>query len=161
MLKDMSNRYNFFYFEAEFRKYLIAGNAEPSTIKNYLSDLHFFFSWIKNTQSISDLAYSELPEVFSHSLIRMYYSYLESSTNASQTMNRRLSTARKFFKLCVDQQWIQNNPMDQLDKSTKSDEKEEIVLSYRNNLQAKSYSKSDIDRHINIVRSLIINSNIL
>lgn len=157
----MSQRYNFFYFEAEFKKYLVAGNAEPSTVKNYLSDLHFFFSWIKNTQSIDEIAYSELPEVFSHSLIRTYYSYLITSPNASKTVDRRISTVRKFFRLCMDQQWINSNPVDQFDKGNQRDEKEEVVTLYKGVLQSKNYSNTEIDRQINVIRNLIINSNIL
>lgn len=157
----MVQRYNFFYFEAEFKKYLIAGNAEPSTIKSYLSDLHFFFSWIKSTQSIGEIAYSELPEVFTHSLVRSFYSYLEASPNADKTVERRISTVRKFFKLCLEQRWITTNPVDQFDKGTKQDEKEEVVSLYRQNLLSKKVSNTELERHINIIRSLIINSNIL
>ena len=82
MLNYMTNRYNFFYFEAEFKKYLIAGKAESSTIKNYLSDLHYFFSWVQSTKQLIDLDYSDLPEVFSHSLVRSYHTYLSSATNS-------------------------------------------------------------------------------
>lgn len=157
----MSQRYNFFYFEAEFKKYLIAGNAEPSTIKNYLSDLHFFFSWIKSSQSIDEIAYSELPEVFTHSLIRSYYSYLETSQNADKTIERRISTVRKFFKLCMDQQWISTNPVDQFDKGSKRDEKEDVVHLYKQNLMSNNMSNNELERHINVIRNLVINSNIL
>lgn len=155
----MGNRYNFFYFEAEFKKYLTAGKAEASTIKNYLSDLHYFFSWVQNTQQVSDLDYSELPEVFSHSLIRSYHSHLISSTESENTVNRRLATIRKFFLLCIEQRWIEKNPADEFDKKTKQDEREEIINAYRKSLESKAYSKVDLDRHISVIKDLIINSN--
>ena len=154
----MANRYNFFYFEAEFKKYLIAGNAGASTIKNYLSDLHYFFSWVQNTQQITDLDYSELPEVFSHSLVRSYYAYLATSANAKNTVNRRLATLRKFFLLCIEQQWLSSNPANEFDKKTKLDERAEMLMAYKKSIESRKYSKADLDRHINIVSDLIISS---
>lgn len=156
----MTNRYNFFYFESEFKNYLIAGKAEDSTIKNYLSDLHYFFSWVQNNQQITDLDYSELPEVFSHSLIRSYHIYLESSTNSENTIERRLATLRKFFLLCIEQRWLRSNPAAEYDQKTKQDERDEVIGAYRKSLQEKHYSQTDIDRHINVIRDLVINSQL-
>ena len=155
----MGNRYNFFYFEAEFKKYLTAGKAEASTVKNYLSDLHYFFSWVQSTRHIAELEYSELKDVFSHSLIHVYYEYLTTSTTAENTITRRIATLRKFFLLCIEQQWIKKNPVDEFDKKTKSDERQEIVEAYKKALEEKMLSKSDIDRHINVISELVISSH--
>ena len=155
----MSHRYNFFYFEAEFKKYLIAGKAEASTVKNYLSDLHYFFSWVQNNQQITDLAFSDMPDVFSHSLIRSYHSYLSSSTHADNTVVRRIATLRKFFLLCMEQRWILSNPTDEYDRKTKQDGREEIVMKYQKSLEAKHLNIVDMGRQIKIIRELVINSH--
>ena len=157
----MSNRYNLFYFEAEFKKYLIAVNSESSTVKNYLSDLHFFFSWVMQSQSIRDLAYSDIPDVFSHSLIHSYYTYLESATKSDKTISRRISTLRKFFHFCIEQHWIVENPVNKFDAHNKRDERKEVLSAYKQYLQTNKYSTGDLDRHINVIKTLIINSNIL
>ena len=157
----MSNRYNFFYFEAEFKKYLIAGNAEASTVKNYLSDLHYFFSWVQSSQHIFDLDYTEFPEVFTHALIRAYFEYLSSSTTSTNTINRRFATIRKFFLLCIEQRWLTANPTDEFDKKTKQDEQHEVISAYRKVLESKNSKSADIDRQINIVKDLVINSQLL
>lgn len=157
----MSNRYNLFYFEAEFKKYLIAGKAESSTIKNYLSDLHYFFSWLQNDQHITDLDYSELPEVFSHSLVHSYHSYLKSSTNSDNTIDRRLASLRKFFHLCIQQRWLPSDPTYEFDKKTKQDEREEVITEYRKSLLDKNYSEMDLARHINVARNLITSFTLL
>ncbi len=157
----MAQRYNFFYFEAEFKKYLIAGNAEASTIKNYLSDLHYFFSWVQNGQKIDEISYSELRETFDHSLIRSYNAYLISSTTSTKTIDRRISTIRKFFRLCIDQRWLTSNPAEEFDSKTKQEERDEIVMKYKKNLEEKNYQNSNIARHINVIKDLITNSNIL
>ena len=161
MLNYMANRYNFFYFEAEFKKYLIAGKAEASTVKNYLSDLHYFFSWVQDTQRVVDLDYSELPEVFSHSLIRSYHSYLESSTNSANTIDRRLATLRKFFHLCVEQRWLSSNPADEFDVKTKQDERQEVVTAYKKSLESRHLSSVDLAHHIEVIKDLVINSQLL
>jgi len=155
----MGNRYNYFYFEAEFKKYLTAGKAGSSTIKNYLSDLHYFFSWVQGTTQITDFATSELADVFTHSLIHSYFNYLSSSTNAENTITRRFATLRKFFLLCIDQQWVRVNPVDEFDKRSKQDEREEIIAIYRKSFEGKEVTKLDLDRHINVIRDLVINFN--
>lgn len=155
----MDNRYNFFYFEAEFKKYLIAGKAEVSTVKNYLSDLHYFFSWLQSAQHMSDLAHSELSDVFSHSLIYSYFNYLTASITAENTIIRRFASLRKFFDLCIDQRWIQSNPVDDFNKQTKKDEREGLLKAYKTSIESRNIEKSDIDRQINIIRDLITNFN--
>jgi site-specific recombinase XerD len=161
MLKYMSNRYNFFYFEAEFKKYLIAGKAEASTVKNYLSDLHYFFAWLQNMQHMTDFAYSELEDVFSHSLIRAYHSSLITSTQSENTINRRLATLRKFFHFCIEQRWLASNPANEFNLKTKKGEREELVLSYKKSLELKGVQKEYLDRQINVIRDLVINSYLL
>ena len=157
----MGNRYNFFYFEAEFKKYLVAGKAEASTVKNYLSDLHYFFSWIQNTLHIIDLAHSELPDVFSHSLIRSYNDYLISSTSSENTIARRLATLHKFFLLCMEQRWLSGNPSDEFDKKTRQDERRELLERYRKALVEKQLSSSDLERQINVIRELVNHSHLV
>ena len=154
----MGNRYNFFYFEAEFKKYLVAGKAEASTVKNYLSDLHFFFSWVQNSQQLSDIALNELSDVFTHTLIHSYYGYLNSAASAQNTTLRRFASLRKFFSLCIEQQWIRSNPVDAFDTHTKQDEREDLIQAYKKSLESKQYTQIELARHINVIRDLVINS---
>ena len=49
--------------------------------------------------------------------------------------------------------------MDEFDKKTKSDERQEIVEAYKKALEEKMLSKSDIDRHINVISELVISSH--
>ena len=157
----MSNRYNFLYFEAEFKKYLIAGNAGASTIKNYLSDLHFFFSWLKNENGISDLDCSSMPELFTVTLIRSFYHSITSSANSQNTSTRRLATLRKFFSFCIAQRWLRSNPAVEHLANKKEDVREEVVNSYSLFLKSTHGETPDIDRHIKVIRDLVINSSIL
>ncbi|MFZ2206161.1 MAG: site-specific integrase [Microgenomates group bacterium] len=153
----MAQRYNFFYFEATFKKYLVAGNAGASTIKNYLSDLHFFFAWLKNDRGIDELEPSDMPNVFSHATMRAYHLALLDANTAPATYDRRLSSLRHFFSFCVDQAWLNSNPAHEFDEYTKKDQLEEVINTYRNHLVSKHIQNDDLDCHINTIRNLIIN----
>jgi site-specific recombinase XerD len=157
MLKDMANRYNFFYFEAEFKKYLTAGKAESSTIKNYLSDLHYFFSWIQNNQGIEGVDMALMADVFSHSLISEYHQHLASTSQAENTTVRRLATLRKFFSFCVEQRWLTSNPALDYSSKSKKDERYELIAAYKKSLIPKQYSTDELERHISVIKDLVIN----
>ena len=157
MLKYMGNRYNFLYFEAEFKKYLIAGNSEGSTVKSYVSDLHYFFSWLQNSYQMSDLAYCDIPDILSHSHIQAYYSYLSTASNSRSTAIRRFATLRKFCCFCKDQQWVPTNPTDEYDERVKRDERVNIVNRYKDALISRNLPQTDIDRHISVIADLVIN----
>lgn len=153
----MSNRYNFFYFEAAFKKYLHAGNAGAATIKSYLSDLHFFFTWIQNGKEMSDLDLYDAPNVFTHSLVREYHLFLLTSKTPSSTYERRLSSLRQFFAFCITQAWLTSNPAHEFDKYTKADQLNDIIGRFKDHLKKQKADDSTIARQINVIRNLIIN----
>lgn len=153
----MSNRYNFFYFEATFKKYLHAGNAGAATIKSYLSDLHFFFTWMQNEKEISELDLSDAPNIFTHLLVHEYHSFLLASKTPSSTYDRRLSSLRQFFAFCVAQAWLKSNPAHEFDRYTKTDQLNDIITRFKDHLKTKKVSDDVLARHINTIRNLIIN----
>lgn len=153
----MSNRYNFFYFEAAFKKYLHAGNAGAATIKSYLSDLHFFFTWMQNGKEMSDLDLYDAPNVFTHSLVREYHLFLLASKTPSSTYERRLSSLRQFFAFCITQAWLTSNPAHEFDKYTKADQLNDIIGRFKDHLKKQKADDSTIARQINVIRNLIIN----
>jgi len=153
----MSNRYNLLYFEATFKKYLLAVNVGASTVKSYLSDLHFFLSWLQSYRGVADLELSDAPEVFSHETVRSYHLSLLSSQTASATYNRRLSSLRHFFSFCISQSWLISNPVHEFDTHTKRDGQNEVIHRYSKHLIAQKMDTSEIERHIDVIRSLIIN----
>lgn len=116
----MANDYNFYNLEAPFRKFLDSGNRKMSSISisNYISDLRHFFGWIvltiKNRADSPGLASSEFSEVLSKFLtegtVRDYMAYLRANNIPIRTINRRLSTLRKFCTFCIEQNWIKTNP---------------------------------------------------
>lgn len=98
----MHNQYNLYNLEASFKQFLLAGNVSPITLKNYLSDYRHFIGW---SQSIT----SEV-EHMDIKLIQQYKNYLISNNLPIKTVNRRLSTVRKFCSFCISQGWMKENP---------------------------------------------------
>ena len=105
----MENTYNLCNLEASFKQFLLAGNKNlvlhTNTVKNYLSDLRHFIGW-------SQLLASNIPmnQILSTSTIISYKEYLMKNNVPAKTINRRLSTLRKFCTFCISQGWITENP---------------------------------------------------
>ncbi|MEK7597785.1 MAG: phage integrase SAM-like domain-containing protein [Patescibacteria group bacterium] len=102
----MSETYNLYNLEAPFKEYLIAGNQKAVSIKNYLSDFRHFFGWLISTGEET----SPLQGSINIKTVSEYKSYLESNNIPHKTINRRLSTLRKFCSFCISQGWMKENP---------------------------------------------------
>ncbi len=108
----MDSRYNLNNFEASFRQYLVAENHSPVSIKNYLSDLRHFVGWMDKEFRIQNLEFRI--ENISTSVIEAYKTYLSDNQIPLKTINRRLSTLRKFCSFCISQGWMKENPAKQV-----------------------------------------------
>lgn len=125
----MSTLYNLYNFEAPFKNYLLAVikpakfdkiNEDRTSqvkmanvsIKNYLSDFRHFTGFVtsviasdperaKRVEGLADLITSDL--------VIQYKNYLEQNNIPFKTINRRLSTIRKFCTFCISQGWLKEN----------------------------------------------------
>ncbi len=103
----MSHVYNLYNLEPNFREFLIAENVSPITLKNYLSDFRHFAGWVVSFSPISSIASIEALDSI---LVQNYKAYLMSCQLPLKTINRRLSTLRKFCSFCIFQGWMKENP---------------------------------------------------
>lgn len=171
-MKNMSNRYNLSNIEAKFKEYLLAVNSlnptysdslQSKTVKNYLSDLRHFTGWLIVTEPNLDIT-TEIQD--SH--ILNYRTYLERSNIPTNTINRRLSTLRKFFSFCISQNWIQSNPAKLINnivinpetipsEKIKLEPELQIILEkYREYLTDRSSDSSAMKRHMDIFSELLV-----
>ena len=120
-----SKRYNLDNFEASFREFLQnnhvrAGRDLPLqsiSIKNYLSDLRHFMGWFTfylhsrhsdgPKPETADL--STIASLIDFEAVSSYKMYLESNALPVKSVNRRLSTLRKFCTFCIQQNWMKEN----------------------------------------------------
>lgn len=151
----MQERYNFSFFEAEYKSYLHALNVKPVSIKNYLSDLRFFFTWLKNSFQTDTVSFSDLPHLLSQASILAFYDYLESLKGSQATLNRRISTIRSFLSFCVKQQWLTENTAHLLDDRQLLEQKQEIVHKYINSLGEKGQN-GYLERQKNLIINFIM-----
>lgn len=73
------------------------------TIINYEKDLELFNKYLKNNKitNINNIDYN---------VIRKYLSYLHNNRYESSSISRKISTLRTFFKYCLKENKIKNNP---------------------------------------------------
>ncbi len=141
---NMSSQYNFYNLEAEFKKYLLSGNKSLTkiTIKNYLSDLRHFFGWfIRKFKNI------QIPEDFKkidEKIIEEYKNYLIVNGLPLKTINRRLSTLRKFGSFCISQNWLSLNPAKKINNlSSGYQQLNEEVKKFRSLLNSEDQKNLD------------------
>ena len=102
--------YNLFDFEPEFREYLGAViNLKKISIRNYLSDIRYFFGWVQSHKS-GDIVELSLPTVFTSDLLMTYKQVLIDEQVPMKTINRRLSSLRCLGDYLVSQGIITQNP---------------------------------------------------
>lgn len=91
---------------AQFRDHLLSLGISEGSIRNYISDVNHFLGWYSQNYPRHDLAQVNVE----HSLA--YRTHLTGELQAPlATVNRRLSSLRKFFAWAQLQQIISNNAM--------------------------------------------------
>lgn len=114
----MSNEYNFYNLEASFSSFLTAGNKtiQLISVKNYRSDLRHFLGWLVLRLKSEDVAYDTfnsdalLTQTITVDRIQQYKAYMLENQIPIKTVNRRLSTVRKFCSFGISQGWVTENP---------------------------------------------------
>lgn len=121
----MDKRYNLSNYQTQFTEYLLAENISSITLKNYRSDLKHFFSWVaKNNSS------HEIPEMITFEAITSYRQYSAENNAPLKTINRRLSTLRKFCTFCISQGWLSENPAKKVINLTAKTDPTSLKLSH-------------------------------
>ena len=118
MIDISTKRYNLDNFGASFREFLQNEGVSAPTLKNYLSDLRHFMGWFafylhsKRGDNLKSerTELSSLAEMIDFEAVTSYKMYLESNALPSKSINRRLSTLRKFCSFCIQQNWMKENP---------------------------------------------------
>jgi len=151
----MGERYNFFQIEAEFKKYLSAENVSSVTLKNYCSDLRYFFSWLKFTYGVEELSFSDIPNYINSSTMGEFAAYIGSDINAEKSAKRRFSTMRKFCSFCIDQKWITTNPAKLFDGIKEVDERKNVIAFYLDS-KRKNGASFDLEYQNKILSEFLI-----
>jgi len=155
----MDKQYNFYNFEASFKKFLLAENVSPITLKNYLSDLRHFLGWtilklkVQNKKNFENLSPLEFLNQIDESLVEEYKNYLVVNAIPAKTINRRLSTLRKFFSFCISQGWLKENPAKKIQNlKLKIDS---IISSFALSLEKENLDQKTIKSYLEVVQQFL------
>jgi site-specific recombinase XerD len=155
----MDKQYNFYNFEASFKKFLLAENVSPITLKNYLSDLRHFLGWtilklkVQNKKNFENLSPLEFLNQIDESLVEEYKNYLVVNSIPAKTINRRLSTLRKFFSFCISQGWLKENPAKKIQNlKLKIDS---IISSFALSLEKENLDQKTIKSYLEVVQQFL------
>ncbi|MFZ2201884.1 MAG: site-specific integrase, partial [Microgenomates group bacterium] len=101
----------------QFRLYLTHEKKSAATVKNYLSDLNHFLTWIaKNGLAGAPDGDPREPlrgnRLMNQTVLADYFSHLKLSHTSTSVSNRRTSTLRKFVQFGLDQHLISHNPFE-------------------------------------------------
>lgn len=125
----MNNRYNLSNLEALFKDFLITARISRISIKNYTCDIRHFLTWFmyarideKNETNHLDIFIDSISEA----IIEDYIEYHNEDNLPASTINRRLSSLRKFFTFCSQREIVAINPMSNIRNVAKPVLKREI-----------------------------------
>ena len=155
----MNIRYNFYNFEASFKKYLLAENISSLTLKNYLSDLRHFLGWTvlnlkpKNKKNLESLTFLDFLNQIDECLIEKYKNYLITNDIPIKTINRRLSTIRKFFSFCINQSWLKENPAKKI--KNLQPKIDSILASFASSLKKENLDEKTIKSYLAVVQEFL------
>src|SRR3989338_1946482 len=154
-LVDQNIGYNLYNVEAEFRNYLSAViNLSQNSTKNYLSDYRHFIGWLEfylRSRNLTEASPSF--ESLSGNLLNEYKYYLVENNLPRRTINRRLSTLRKFCKFAQTQGWIEENPSKDLRNISDTHVSKQLylnpdILAFEKNLHDQGKNQADIHTFI-------------
>ena len=87
-------------------------NASEMTVKSYSLDWQDFFAYLEDEENkiMSDTEIGDIDVL----MIRRYTYSLSRRNMSRNTVHRRLAAMKSFYKYLLKQEWISENPMDQI-----------------------------------------------
>jgi len=141
-----------------FHKYLENSKVTFVTIKNYLADLRRFFLYYQQKYQ-SDF----VPAVFTKELIEEYKNYLVSCAVPVPSLNRYLSTLRKFGDYLVFENLLSNNPLSGLPNLGRKPEpigtealENEILKNFKQYLWSENASSLTIKNYLSDLHKFLV-----
>ncbi len=155
----MFYRYNLNNLEALFKDYLVSGikkghSYHKNTIKNYLSDIRHFLGWF-----VQDIKEKEKSFSLSESHIERYKKYLTTNNLPLRSINRRLSSLRKFCFFCLEAKILNTNPAKNMknisvlkNKNAEIKNISSLIDDFQHDLKAEGLSHNLIENYTQDIR---------
>src|SRR3990167_11043076 len=155
----MQKGYNLYNLEPQFRKFLAAENISAISLKNYLSDFRHFAAWLDFYLSSHSILNTEnIVNVLTSEILSEYRGYLVENILPHKTINRRLSTVRRFCSFCISQGWLKENPAKKISNIGQSYLSSEVEKDGSRQTQAKKEALQGHTYSILKAPSIILNA---
>jgi site-specific recombinase XerD len=121
----------------KFKAYLANTGISKLSLKNYMSDLNNFASWLITYSSkigANAVSLTEAIPFISKEIADEYKTYLFSSTASKLTINRRLSTLRKFGTFLVEENILDTNFASNLENISVAKKKAKVQIHSKDDL---------------------------
>jgi len=147
-----------------FRLFLKSQGASPVTIKNYLSDFNHFWGWLVLTLKSKLIPFDEknpltIISQITPQLITHYKDFLLANQTPVKTINRRLSSLRKFGQFCLAQAWLKSNPAKKVNnvvlEERIKDRKEQLLTKFEEQLKKEKASPVTIKNYLSDLRHFL------
>lgn len=104
MYQDKTSMQNF------FKNFLKNEGSSAKTIRNYMSDLNDFISFIETTKKTHPTFSFQTVQEINQEDINFYKIYSIEQGKSVATIQRRISSLKMFFKACIQAGFIQELP---------------------------------------------------
>lgn len=150
------------YLPELFKNYLLIQKNSPVTAKNYVADLNNFLDWLHNQTGIKhQIVGKGIFSLFTKETLEEYKAFLLSNEAPLATLNRRLSTLRKFGQFGLSQGWLKNNPalkiINATFKETKNDLEvgEKFLKGFKKQLEKEKISPITIKNYLSDLKHFL------
>jgi len=150
----MEKGYNLYNLEPEFKNFLLAEKISPVSLKNYLSDFRHFAGWLILKLKVKNEKLKIEDGAINHALIEEYKSYLIENNLPHKTVNRRLSTIRKFCSFCISQGWMKENPAKKI-ANVRHPQGVNILQQFKEDLEKENIDPQTINSYLDDVREFL------
>lgn len=142
-----------------FKIYLKTQGASPNTLRNYIVDINHFFTWLGQKTGIHhQVAGQAIFKLFTQETIGEYKTDLLTEKTPPSTINRRLSTLRKFSQFSQEQGWLETNPTSKIKNISQQETKspaEKVLKNFRNYLEQEKASPLTIKNYLSDLRHFL------
>jgi len=150
------------YLPELFKNYLLVQKNSSVTAKNYIADLNHFLNWLDRKTGIKyQIVGKGIFSLFTKETLEEYKADLLADEAPLATLNRRLSTLRKFGQFGLSQGWLKNNPALKMTNATFQETKIEsevggkLLEGFQKQLEKEKASPITIKNYVSDLRHFL------
>ncbi|MCJ7792482.1 MAG: phage integrase N-terminal SAM-like domain-containing protein [Candidatus Marinimicrobia bacterium] len=141
-----------------FRLYLESEKFHPATVKNYLVDLNHFLNWLATKTGVKfQVAGKAIFGLLTQETVKEYKTVLVQQKISQATINRRLSTLRKFAQFGQVHGWLTENPVALVSNlpSSQPSIREKVLTDFQKQLEKEKVSRLTIKNYLSDLRHFL------